>query len=352
MTPIGPSEEYIRIPEFDNYLSPWMTTDCNYQLDLSPEGMYNSSYDPFALPGSTGAPSSYLTPETLDVGWARSGSVSTTKTSNDSPVTEFSYLEADADANPVPDLVPSSSEPAPAVQYDNKRGMDSSERPSKRNCSQAIGTDWGFPTAAPATKSKESRSLAPCKSTKIKVEGKSKIGKKSRDKHRPSLSSTSSSQSGNSSHKVQLRTASRKPKQNGKDSGSSPAAEDKDEDDLLTPNERRARHSHNLVEKQYRNRLNQQFESLLAVLPADGNRSFSGSGGPKTKPRDVKGSVAGVEGDDRRLSKAEVLDMARQRIVKLESECNRLQSERMELAANRGFARVANPGIAGAPLAA
>jgi hypothetical protein len=352
MTPINSSEGYVGIPGFENCYPPWMNPDCNYPLDVTAEGIYNPSYDGYTLQ-STGPPSSYLTPETLDISWgARNGSVSTTNTSTDSPVTELSSLGADTDANRVPDLVPS-GEP-------KKRGSDSLERPPKRNCSQTVGT--GPRTAGPATRSKENRPPAPCKATKSKADDKSKTSKKSTDKSRSSSSSTTSPRGGSGgTHKApQLRTASRKPKANGKESGSPPTAEDKDneEDDLLTPDERRARHSHNLVEKQYRNRLNQQFESLLAVLPpADsGNRCFPGSSGSKSRPRDAKGSVVGVEGagDDRRLSKAEVLDMARQRIVTLERECDRLRSEMMELSANVGVVRdaVAKGGIAGTAVAA
>ncbi|KAH8912659.1 hypothetical protein BR93DRAFT_91852 [Coniochaeta sp. PMI_546] len=301
MTPVDPAEEYGRLPAFDSFSPPWMTTDCNYPLDLSPEG-------------------------------------------------------ADTDANRVPDLVSSLSKVVPSAQADRKRSISGSKGPSKRSCSQAVSTSIAaLPTAGPATRSRETRPPGPSKPTKVKVDGKAKLGKRPGEKPRSSSSSTASSRSGNGgSHKAQLRTASRKPKQECKDSRSSPGAEDRDEDDLLTPDERRARHSHNLVEKQYRNRLNQQFESLLAVLPADGSRGFPGSGAAKAKPRDAKGSVAGIESDDRRLSKAEVLDMARQRIVTLERECDRLQSERMDLAANVGVARdaVAKGVIARAALAA
>jgi hypothetical protein len=126
-----------------------------------------------------------------------------------------------------------------------------------------------------------------------------------------------------SAHKNQLRTASRKPKPPG-----TWPAEEQDDDDL-TNEERRARQSHNLVEKQYRNRLNQQFESLLAVLPAERSRKSISEG--KTRERGTGGAVSVADDDDRRLSKAEVLDLARQRILALEQECMKLRSERTEL---------------------
>lgn len=377
MTPINSTDEYINVPAYESCYPNWMNAECNnYSLDVSAEGIYNPAYEPYSVP-STDGPSSYLTPETVDVGFgSRNGSVSTIYTSTDSSVTESTYLGADTDARLVPDLVPS-SEP-------KKRGLDSSERPPKRNCSETVGST-GPATSRPATRSKENRPPAAApRSAKPKAGDRSETGKKSSDRARPSSSSTTTvtaatttSSRGGTTHKApQLRTASRRPKTISKDSGSSPTGpgdQDKDaeEDDLLTPDERRARHSHNLVEKQYRNRLNQQFESLLAVLPPvdGGNRTFSGGGGgsggngKSGRPRDGKGAGSVIDGgggggggggDDRRLSKAEVLDMARQRIVSLERECDQLRSERINFTANMGAVRdaVARGGIAGAAVAA
>jgi hypothetical protein len=89
-----------------------------------------------------------------------------------------------------------------------------------------------------------------------------------------------------------------------------------------TTDELRARASHNAVEKQYRNRLNTQFERLLSVLPdpqADDDNDD--------------------DGDDRPLSKAEVLDRARRRIKSLESECELLKQQRSELLVDVGLFR-------------
>lgn len=334
VTPADQPAEY-GIPAFEHFSPPWMTTDCDPPLDLFPEGIYSPSYDAYAMQqGSSAAPSSYLALETLDSSgsWARNDSVSTANTSIGSPTTEFSYLGADTDTNRVPTLVSSLSKLMPTAQADRKRSISEAKGPSKRSCSQTVGAGTIAATAGPVTRSKESWPSATSKPTKSKAGGKSKDSKRSSGKSQSSSSSTSSSRSGKGgSHKAQLRTASRKPKQEAKNNGSSPSAEDRDEDDLLTPDERRARHSHNLVEKQYRNRLNRQFESLLAVLPAEGDNCPPG--GTEAKPREGKGSVAGIEGDDRRLSKAEVLDMARHRIMALESECDRLQNERRGLTA-------------------
>ncbi|KAF6830513.1 helix-loop-helix DNA-binding domain-containing protein [Colletotrichum plurivorum] len=97
-----------------------------------------------------------------------------------------------------------------------------------------------------------------------------------------------------------------------------------------TAEERRTRASHNLVEKQYRNRLNAQFEGLLNALPEQ-VRGPAGTGG---------GADGGDESDpqpadqERRVSKAEVLDMARRHIKSLEREREELQRERGDLLRN------------------
>ncbi|KAJ9419120.1 hypothetical protein QL093DRAFT_2354354 [Fusarium oxysporum] len=71
-------------------------------------------------------------------------------------------------------------------------------------------------------------------------------------------------------------------------------------------NQLRARECHNLVEKHYRARLKTQFERLLAVLPAAQGRSLAG--------RDTAASLGQV------LSRGQVLDMARNRILELEGK--------------------------------
>ncbi|KAI3337425.1 hypothetical protein HD806DRAFT_39031 [Xylariaceae sp. AK1471] len=86
--------------------------------------------------------------------------------------------------------------------------------------------------------------------------------------------------------------------------------------------ERKSRETHNNVEKQYRNRLNAHFESLLSALP---ERMQSGEGGEGGDALDV---------GDRRVSKAEVLEMARRHIKALERECAVLEGERDELRDN------------------
>lgn len=123
-------------------------------------------------------------------------------------------------------------------------------------------------------------------------------------------------------HKIQLRTAPRKAQQLPSHLRGSTDAEDRqDQEKGLTPKEHRARQSHNLVEKKYRKRLNEQFVSLLAVLPAETSKDGMRGEGTEGEARD----------DERRLSKAEVLDIARQRILALEGECSKLDSERRTL---------------------
>lgn len=117
-----------------------------------------------------------------------------------------------------------------------------------------------------------------------------------------------------SSRQSKLRSASRTSKN----------SRDKPND---TPEERRTRASHNLVEKQYRNRLNAQFESLLNALPEQarfgGNASGNGNGDENESD--------GANEADRRVSKGEVLEMARKHIQALEQERNQLERENLEL---------------------
>ncbi|KAK2922698.1 hypothetical protein FoTM2_017551 [Fusarium oxysporum f. sp. vasinfectum] len=107
-----------------------------------------------------------------------------------------------------------------------------------------------------------------------------------------------------------LRSASRTSKNN----------RDKPND---APEERWARASHNRVEKHYRNRLNVQFESLLNVLPAKTRHDAKGNGD------DIESD--GTNNPDRRVSKGEVLEMARKRIQALEREGNELRRKNLEL---------------------
>ncbi|KAF5637704.1 hypothetical protein F52700_4406 [Fusarium sp. NRRL 52700] len=97
---------------------------------------------------------------------------------------------------------------------------------------------------------------------------------------------------------IQLREASRKPKNRRYKVISNASAQ--------------ARECHHLAEKLYRTRLKAQFESLLAVLPASRTNTLA--------DRDSAPSTGQV------LSRGQVLDLARDRILQLEDEIRYLTS--------------------------
>lgn len=100
-----------------------------------------------------------------------------------------------------------------------------------------------------------------------------------------------------------------------------------------TAEERKSRSSHNLVEKQYRNRLNAQFDSLLDVLP-DAMRSAAVPGpGPGAEESEgvFRADLSTAESCERRVSKGEVLELARRRIQMLERERDDIAYERDRL---------------------
>ncbi|KAI5457872.1 hypothetical protein BGZ63DRAFT_427895 [Mariannaea sp. PMI_226] len=142
-------------------------------------------------------------------------------------------------------------------------------------------------------------------------------------------SSSMASTSTTSSRLSKLRSASR----TSKNSHSKPSD---------TVEERRTRASHNLVEKQYRNRLNSQFESLLNALP---EQTRHGNDGEE--------SDAAADWSDRRVSKGEVLEMARKHIQTLERERDKLEREKSELQGSLAQYRntAGSEGSSGTPLA-
>ncbi|KAG7419505.1 Allergen Fus c 3 [Fusarium oxysporum f. sp. rapae] len=101
----------------------------------------------------------------------------------------------------------------------------------------------------------------------------------------------------------QLRSASRKSK-NRKRRGAAPS------------NQEHARESHNFVEKHYRARLKTQFERLLEVLPAAQARSLA--------DRDMAANLGQV------LSRGQILDMARNRILELEGKIEVILKKRRD----------------------
>ncbi|KAK0748593.1 hypothetical protein B0T21DRAFT_25373 [Apiosordaria backusii] len=140
----------------------------------------------------------------------------------------------------------------------------------------------------------------------------------------PNPSSTSSTA------KTKLRSASRTSKN----------AQNRSEE---TPQERKSRNSHNLVEKQYRNRLNAQFEILMNTLPESmRSPTTTASGADSDAGQGVQGGqVIGLDLGERRLSKAQVLDMSTRYIRSLEKEREKLEREREELLLNMSKMREA-----------
>lgn len=81
----------------------------------------------------------------------------------------------------------------------------------------------------------------------------------------------------------------------------------------------KVRHNHNLTEKRYRSRLNDQFETLLSALPASSVAAIEG------------GSHGGSEPLGRKISKAEVLILAKEHIQALETSREALQEQNRKL---------------------
>lgn len=81
-----------------------------------------------------------------------------------------------------------------------------------------------------------------------------------------------------------------------------------------------ARTSHNMVEKQYRTRLNGQFSNLLSALP------------PDVTGTEVDGCGGIDSGAEKRVSKAEVLVLAKKHIENLERTKKSLESDKRALA--------------------
>ncbi|KAH6888490.1 hypothetical protein B0T10DRAFT_460270 [Thelonectria olida] len=130
-----------------------------------------------------------------------------------------------------------------------------------------------------------------------------------RSKRRSAATTASSSSSSVSKKRTaaQLRTASRAPRKKPNILPQRPTE---------TVEDVKARAAHNQVEQQYRKRLNAHFERLLAVLPAPTSVVTGGR-------RDGIG--------EKRVSKAEVLDLATERIRTLERQMARLEREGREL---------------------
>lgn len=145
----------------------------------------------------------------------------------------------------------------------------------------------------PSSAADQQRAKAPRKSS----------SKKPKQEYPMSPASASSGGAKPKSKKANLRTASR----TSKNTHHNPPA---------TEEERKSRESHNQVEKNYRERLNGHFKSLLDVLPED----------LRSRLDDDDGGGGGAS--ERHSSKAEVLVMAKQYIRELEEKLARHEEGR------------------------
>ncbi|KAF4454284.1 Allergen Fus c 3 [Fusarium albosuccineum] len=202
-------------------------------------------------------------------------------------VTNNPWAELDEPAEDNNTVPASRSRKTPRARRQKKDTRKSSEASQGGSSSAGGGAPSVSDAASPSSVSQHSRAS---------------IGSKA-----ASMASTAST---TSSRQSKLRSASRTSKN----------SRDKPND---TPEERRTRASHNLVEKQYRNRLNAQFESLLSALPDQARHGGNGNGDDNESD--------GANEADRRVSKGEVLEMARKHIQTLERERNQLELENLEL---------------------
>ncbi|RYP41002.1 hypothetical protein DL767_001318 [Monosporascus sp. MG133] len=117
-----------------------------------------------------------------------------------------------------------------------------------------------------------------------------------------------------------------------------------------------ARHNRNVVEKHYRNRLNYEFDQLLAVLQTETQQrreeqEKDGEEGERDDDEDGYSFYytdmprhGGQGGEDKRVSKAEVLRIATRRIKSLERDRRRLRLERRGLLQNMAAAGMGGGG--------
>ncbi len=164
------------------------------------------------------------------------------------------------------------------------------------------------------------RSTRPPKSrstiTKIEEEDDGRVPELSTTSTNVSTSRGSTSRSNSKDASAKARSSGRHKKSST--SSSSSASSRKAARPAEVDDKRTARANHNQVEKKYRNRLNDHFERLYSTVQA---------------ARDEEGS-AGADDDARTLSKAQVLDLARRRILALEKENMSLGSKVERLRSN------------------
>ncbi|GAB1319371.1 hypothetical protein MFIFM68171_09581 [Madurella fahalii] len=358
LSPVSSTNEYYDQSNMSIDGVPWGQPESSY-----PTSSYvdDTTYGYFSPPDT----STYLYPGTEFVNWQRLGGVSGVAPTALGYDVANSHIpqdpwaaETDSDGGEHDIFSPISGDP------DTVSSLSSQQFPMSSDLDSALGTDMER-TWSGGTESVESaRSPSPPKTVRIsnsKTSKTSKTNSHHQHHHHHHHGSNTSSSKPPRKHPLQLRTACRRPRKphslpdtnqdgsaaaaagGGSSSTSSSSAQQapppaEDDDDDLTPEERRARRNHNLVEKQYRNRLNAQFERLLAVLPVDQCRA-AGSGGYDARHMSItassgggnSGGGAGGGGEEKRLSKAEVLDLATRQIRTLEMERDKLRRERREL---------------------
>jgi Helix-loop-helix DNA-binding domain len=98
---------------------------------------------------------------------------------------------------------------------------------------------------------------------------------------------------------------------------------------------RGSKNSHNMVEKHYRIRLNGQFSTLLNALP------------PEVVGAEIEGYVRGDPGAEKKVSKAEVLILAKRHIETLERQYSSLDGDHEVLIGDMQRLKEAWVGIGG-----
>lgn len=221
-------------------------------------------------------------PHGLDGGWTSSGrgslSYSTTTNAYDLPPHR-------------PSLVETTSYTTSTSPYNHIGGLSPSAFPS--DSASSLGAENSTRHASVPNAQLVGHSQKPSSSSSSSRKAKRQLP----------MSPASNASTATAGNKSKLRSASR----TSKNTHHNPPA---------TEEERKNRESHNQVEKQYRNRLNAQFELLLGVLPSELRASSE------------DGDSNEMSTGDRKVSKAEVLEMAKRHILSLEGALETTEGER------------------------
>ncbi|KAK7990795.1 helix-loop-helix DNA-binding domain-containing protein [Apiospora arundinis] len=247
----------------------------NYHHDLGDNDAANFSYNTAANDLSAGSPHG------LDGGWTSSGRAS------------LSYSTSNGYDIPPhrPSLTETTSYTTSASPYNHMGGLSPSAFPS--DSASSVGAENSTRHASVPNTQFIGHSQKPSSSSSSSRKTKRQLP----------MSPASNASTTTTGNKSKLRSASR----TSKNTHHNPPA---------TEEERKNRESHNQVEKQYRNRLNAQFELLLGVLPSELRASSE------------DGDSNEMSTGDRKVSKAEVLEMAKRYIQNLEGSLEATEGER------------------------